>query len=159
MFAELYLDAHDANAAGDTAKVPRPWRLAFDAPVFGRNPILKNLAAADLLNLVPIEETLLDLERRHVADARTLHIPVTRDGRRILAAEHRVEDGWSGTEAAKHATPRLQPTPISWAQSGATTGPCRLCGSRDVACSGSDPAASQTSRQGLYRWRERSLQE
>jgi hypothetical protein len=32
VFAELYLDAHDADVAGDTAKVPRPWRLAFDAP-------------------------------------------------------------------------------------------------------------------------------
>jgi Family of unknown function (DUF5995) len=32
VFAELYLDAHDADAAGDTAKVPRPWRLAFGAP-------------------------------------------------------------------------------------------------------------------------------
>ena len=29
-FAELYLDAHDADLAG--ARVPRPWRLAFDAP-------------------------------------------------------------------------------------------------------------------------------
>ena len=32
VFAELYLDAHDADAAGATAQVPRPWRLAFDAP-------------------------------------------------------------------------------------------------------------------------------
>ena len=32
VFAELYLAAHDADAAGDTAKVPRPWRLAFNAP-------------------------------------------------------------------------------------------------------------------------------
>jgi hypothetical protein len=32
VFAELYLDAHDADADGNTAKVPRPWRLAFDAP-------------------------------------------------------------------------------------------------------------------------------
>ncbi len=33
VFAELYLDAHDADAdaASNTAKVPRPW-LAFDAP-------------------------------------------------------------------------------------------------------------------------------
>ena len=31
-FAELYLKAHDADAAGDTAEVPRPWRLAFEAP-------------------------------------------------------------------------------------------------------------------------------
>ena len=29
-FAELYLDALDAELAGD--RVPRPWRLAFDAP-------------------------------------------------------------------------------------------------------------------------------
>jgi hypothetical protein len=29
-FAELYLDAHDADRAGE--RVPRPWRLAFDAP-------------------------------------------------------------------------------------------------------------------------------
>jgi hypothetical protein len=29
-FAELYLDAHDADRDGTT--VPRPWRLAFDAP-------------------------------------------------------------------------------------------------------------------------------
>lgn len=31
-FAELYLDAHDAFMAGNTASVPRPWRLAFTAP-------------------------------------------------------------------------------------------------------------------------------
>jgi hypothetical protein len=31
-FAELYLAAHDADLAGPPAKVPRPWRLAFDAP-------------------------------------------------------------------------------------------------------------------------------
>jgi hypothetical protein len=30
VFAQLYLDAHDADLAGDV--VPRPWRLAFDAP-------------------------------------------------------------------------------------------------------------------------------
>lgn len=29
-FADLYLDAHDADLAG--RPVPRPWRLAFDAP-------------------------------------------------------------------------------------------------------------------------------
>jgi hypothetical protein len=29
-FAELYLQAHDADLAGEL--VPRPWRLAFDAP-------------------------------------------------------------------------------------------------------------------------------
>jgi hypothetical protein len=32
VFAELYLDAHDADIAGDAARVPRPWRLAFEAP-------------------------------------------------------------------------------------------------------------------------------
>jgi Family of unknown function (DUF5995) len=32
VFAELYLDAHDADIARDAAHVPRPWRLAFDAP-------------------------------------------------------------------------------------------------------------------------------
>ena len=32
LFAELYLRAHDADLAGDRAGVPRPWRLAFDAP-------------------------------------------------------------------------------------------------------------------------------
>jgi hypothetical protein len=32
VFAELYLDAHDADIVGDTARVPRPWRLAFEAP-------------------------------------------------------------------------------------------------------------------------------
>jgi Family of unknown function (DUF5995) len=31
-FAQLYLDAHDADVAGDVARVPRPWRLAFGAP-------------------------------------------------------------------------------------------------------------------------------
>ena len=31
VFAELYLDAHDAELAGSAA-VPRPWRLAFHAP-------------------------------------------------------------------------------------------------------------------------------
>jgi len=30
VFAELYLKAHDADLAG--GRVPRPWRLAFDAP-------------------------------------------------------------------------------------------------------------------------------
>jgi Family of unknown function (DUF5995) len=31
-FAELYIRAHDAYIAGDTSAVPRPWRLAFNAP-------------------------------------------------------------------------------------------------------------------------------
>ena len=31
VFADLYLDALDADLAG-SAGVPRPWRLAFDAP-------------------------------------------------------------------------------------------------------------------------------
>jgi hypothetical protein len=31
-FAELYLDALDAQQAGHSDAVPRPWRLAFDAP-------------------------------------------------------------------------------------------------------------------------------
>jgi hypothetical protein len=31
-FAELYLDALDAQQAGRRDAVPRPWRLAFDAP-------------------------------------------------------------------------------------------------------------------------------
>src|SRR5437764_1253698 len=30
-FAQLYLDAYDAELAGDST-VPRPWRLAFSAP-------------------------------------------------------------------------------------------------------------------------------
>ncbi|MDQ1752405.1 MAG: hypothetical protein QOE71_3461 [Pseudonocardiales bacterium] len=32
VFAELYLDVHDADIAGEVAGVPRPWRLAFQAP-------------------------------------------------------------------------------------------------------------------------------
>jgi Family of unknown function (DUF5995) len=32
VFAELYLAAHDADLAGDPTRVPRPWRLAFQAP-------------------------------------------------------------------------------------------------------------------------------
>ncbi len=31
-FAELYLDAHDADVAGELARIPRPWQLAFQAP-------------------------------------------------------------------------------------------------------------------------------
>jgi Family of unknown function (DUF5995) len=31
-FAELYLDALDADLEGRTTDVPRPWRLTFDAP-------------------------------------------------------------------------------------------------------------------------------
>ncbi|HZO68277.1 MAG: DUF5995 family protein [Kribbellaceae bacterium] len=31
-FAELYLQAHDADVAGPPARASRPWRLAFDAP-------------------------------------------------------------------------------------------------------------------------------
>jgi hypothetical protein len=31
-FAEFYLKAHDADLGSDDARVPRPWRLAFDAP-------------------------------------------------------------------------------------------------------------------------------
>jgi Family of unknown function (DUF5995) len=31
-FAELYVTAHDADVAGETSAVPRPWRLAFGAP-------------------------------------------------------------------------------------------------------------------------------
>ncbi|HZC72018.1 MAG TPA: DUF5995 family protein [Jatrophihabitans sp.] len=32
VFAEYYLAAHDAEQSGDRSQVPRPWRLAFDAP-------------------------------------------------------------------------------------------------------------------------------
>jgi Family of unknown function (DUF5995) len=32
-FAGLFIDAHDADLAGDTARVSRPWRLAFYVPV------------------------------------------------------------------------------------------------------------------------------
>jgi hypothetical protein len=32
VFAELYLDANDADRDGRASDVPRPWRLAFDAP-------------------------------------------------------------------------------------------------------------------------------
>jgi hypothetical protein len=32
VFANLFLDAHDADRDGRTNDVPRPWRLAFDAP-------------------------------------------------------------------------------------------------------------------------------
>ena len=32
VFADLYLDALDADLAGEPGRVPRPWRLAFDAP-------------------------------------------------------------------------------------------------------------------------------
>jgi hypothetical protein len=31
VFADLYLDAHDADLAGNADGVPRPWRLAFSA--------------------------------------------------------------------------------------------------------------------------------
>ena len=31
-FAQLYLDAFDADRAGDRTRLPRPWRLAFGAP-------------------------------------------------------------------------------------------------------------------------------
>ena len=31
VFADLYLNAHDADIEGRVADVPRPWRLAFDA--------------------------------------------------------------------------------------------------------------------------------
>jgi hypothetical protein len=31
-FAQLFLDAHDADRDGRAARVPRPWRLAFDVP-------------------------------------------------------------------------------------------------------------------------------
>jgi len=40
VFAEFYLDAHDADLAGSGA-VPRPWRLAFDAP--DRLPALRHV--------------------------------------------------------------------------------------------------------------------
>jgi hypothetical protein len=32
VFAEYYLRAHDADLAGRFAEVPRPWRIAFNAP-------------------------------------------------------------------------------------------------------------------------------
>ena len=31
-FAEFYLDAYDADRTEDRSRLPRPWRLAFDAP-------------------------------------------------------------------------------------------------------------------------------
>jgi Family of unknown function (DUF5995) len=38
VFADLYLEAHDADLAGTPARVSRPWRLAFDAPT-NLNPL------------------------------------------------------------------------------------------------------------------------
>jgi hypothetical protein len=32
VFADFYLAAHEADLAGETSRVPRPWRLAFAAP-------------------------------------------------------------------------------------------------------------------------------
>src|SRR5690606_32836626 len=60
--------------------------------VFGRDPVLEDRLAADLLHVVAVEERLADAEPRHVADARRLHVPVASNPSRIVLIEHRVED-------------------------------------------------------------------
>jgi hypothetical protein len=54
--------------------------LAHDAAVevaFGRNPVLENLPAADLVNLKAIE--VVDVELTHISSAAVLDVPVPRD--------------------------------------------------------------------------------
>jgi hypothetical protein len=75
VFADLYLDAFDAARAG--AQVPRPWRLAFDAPgdlaplrqvLLGVNAHVNYDLPQALLAVIPVEQfadtAVLDSRRR-----------------------------------------------------------------------------------------------
>jgi hypothetical protein len=58
--------------------------LAHDAAVevvdaFGRNPVLENLPAADLVNLKAIEVVGVEVELTHISSAAVLDVPVPRD--------------------------------------------------------------------------------
>jgi hypothetical protein len=74
-FAELYLNAHDADLAG--GPVPRPWRLAFDAPaelpdlrhvLLGINAHINYDLPQALLDVITVEDfedpALMDGRRR-----------------------------------------------------------------------------------------------
>jgi hypothetical protein len=76
-FAEYYLRAHDADLSGDTTAVPRPWRLAFNAPaslpalghvLLGVNAHVNYDLPQALLDVMPPEEfddrAVLDRRRR-----------------------------------------------------------------------------------------------
>ena len=75
VFAQLYLDAHDADRVGES--VPRPWRLAFDAPpelhalrhvLLGVNAHVNYDLPQALLGVISVEEfgdeALMERRRR-----------------------------------------------------------------------------------------------
>ena len=77
VFAELYLDAHDADVAGRRHDVPRPWRLAFAADpglpplahvLLGINAHVNYDLPQALLRVISdqdfTDDALLDLRRR-----------------------------------------------------------------------------------------------
>lgn len=100
VFADLYLDAHDADRTGRRTDVPRPWRLAFEAPadlpalrhvLLGVNAHVNYDLPQAMLSV--IDETEFDdpvlLDRRRRDHARI-------DG--VLASRVAAEDGELGTK-------------------------------------------------------------
>jgi hypothetical protein len=107
-FARLYLDALDADLDG-AGRVPRPWRLAFDAPtalpplrhvLLGINAHINYDLPQALLAVIPVpdfaDDTLLDRRRRD-------HERV--DG--VLADRVAAEDDELASRSARTATDRL----------------------------------------------------
>ena len=111
-FAELFLAAHEADRSGGV--VPRPWRLAFDAP--------GDLPALRLVLLGINAHVNYDLHRRCWRSSRTgLHDPVLMDRRRrdheridrVLAsrvsAKRRASLEPLGQEPARHGPDAAEP--------------------------------------------------
>jgi Family of unknown function (DUF5995) len=102
VFAELYLSAHDAQQAGVTSAVPRPWRLAFAAPaelpalrhvLFGINAHINyDLPQALLAMISPAEFADDDVRARRQRDHERIDLVL---GSRIGAEDGQLKAGQS----------------------------------------------------------------
>src|SRR5215470_1500098 len=64
--------------------------------LLGGDPVLQHVAAAHLVDLVPVQERALDLEPGHIADATGGDVPLAGDLRGVPTSEYRVEDRLHG---------------------------------------------------------------
>ena len=60
--------------------------------MFGRDPLLKDGFATDLMNFIGVEELFAHIEASDISDARSLDVPVPSDSRRVVPVQHGVEN-------------------------------------------------------------------
>ena len=75
---------HDLDCASDVG--------VEGVEVFGRDPVLQDIAAADLMQFVGVEKGAIDIELGDEANAAVRDVPLPGDLGGIPAMEHRVED-------------------------------------------------------------------